>query len=250
MFEVVELPAARAASGVRIVVVSALPSPWSEGAKALFHLAEVPMRWVHFKRDDAELAAWTRAHNAPVVFYDDEPPRASWADQLALAARLGGELVIPRGERVRTFGLASEVIGEDGLAWSSRYLMIDASLRSDGARGFPLPVTQYLVPKYGRAEGGAAGARARVAGVLEHFARELERSGPFLCGDRASAADAYLATTMTLLCADLATEAPSTLPPLVAAIAAMREDLALEIPPSLVEHRKRVFAHLPQPIPL
>lgn len=249
-FEIVDPATARAARGVRIVFASALPSPWSEAAKALFLLADVPTKWVRFRGNDPELASWTRVDNAPVVFHDDDPPRSAWADILALAARLGGERVIPDRDRARTFGLVSEIAGEDGLAWSARLLMIDASMRSDGTRGFPLTVARYLAPKYGWRDGCAEPARARIAEVLARFERELSER-EYLHGDRPGAADAYLATTLTLMLADLPAECPAMRPVLIPATTSLREDLGTTVPAALIAHRARMFTrHLPSPIPL
>lgn len=251
LFEIVDLETARAARGVRIVSASAIASPWSEAAKGLFRIAQVPVKVVRATREiTAELAAWTRAHNNPVVFHDDDLPRSSWADILALAARLGGEKVIPRGERARTFGLAAELLGEDGLAWSSRLLMIDASLHSDGTRGFPLPIAKYLAPKYGHSAGAAEKARPRIAELLASLERELgERD--YLLGDRVSAVDVQLASCLTLMVAQLPEECPQMRPDLVRAVMTLREEMATPVPATLVAHRARMFErHLPTPIPL
>src|SRR5947199_9028234 len=46
----VELSEARAARGVRMVGVWALPSPWTEAAKGIFHVKEIPVLCVRHKR--------------------------------------------------------------------------------------------------------------------------------------------------------------------------------------------------------
>src|SRR5204862_4829445 len=135
----VDLATARAARGVRLVVSGAIPSPWSEAAKGIFHLKRIPVLAVRFRRADDELAAWTGARNVPVLLHDDDPPRTGWAEILALAERLEPHPPLaPRDDerRVRLFGLAHELAGEGGLGWSSRLLMIDGGLTSEGVRGF------------------------------------------------------------------------------------------------------------------
>src|SRR4051794_29276424 len=87
----VDLETARTARGVRVVVGGAVPSPWSEAAKALFHVKRIPFLAVRAQRDQAQVAPWLNSRNAPVVLHDDEPPRSGWAEILALAERLGGE---------------------------------------------------------------------------------------------------------------------------------------------------------------
>ena len=125
----VELSEARAARGVRMVALWALPSPWTEAAKGIFHVKEIPVLAVRHKRGDAEQAAWAGVQNAPVVFFDAEAPRTGWAEILLLAERLGGCVsLIPSdpAQRARLFGLAHEICGEDGLAWSARLVMVVA----------------------------------------------------------------------------------------------------------------------------
>src|SRR5256885_7459006 len=54
MLRYVELSEARAARGVRMVGASALPSPWTEAAKGIFHVKEIPVLCVRHKRGDAD----------------------------------------------------------------------------------------------------------------------------------------------------------------------------------------------------
>jgi len=154
---VVDQQAAAAARGVRIVSSAVVPSPWSEAAKAVFAIAGVPFVVVRALPRDPAIFAWTRSHNVPVVFYDDEPARTVWSQIVALAARLADH-VVPSSlaKRTETFGWLNELAGEGGLGWNGRLLMIHASLASDGARGFPL-----LAGKYGYAADRIAAARDR-----------------------------------------------------------------------------------------
>src|SRR4051812_34573935 len=66
----VELSEARDARGVRMVGVWALPSPWTEAAKGIFHVKEIPVLCVRHKRGDADQYAWAGVQNAPAVFND------------------------------------------------------------------------------------------------------------------------------------------------------------------------------------
>lgn len=249
--EIVDIATARAARGVRMVVVSVLPSPWSEGAKNVFHLAGVQTRWVRVTRD-AALAEWTRAHNAPVVFHDDEPPRTGWAEIVTLAARLGTQPIVPSAasDRARHFGWIHELAGEDGLAWSARLLMIDQGLRTEGARGFPTQVAKYLAPKYGYAPERVELARVRIAEVLDMFARELgERE--YLAGDAPGAVDVYLATCLAPLVGVTEEACPTIKPEMRNAFDTLRHDPELTVPLALAALRSRMYdKHLPFPIRL
>jgi hypothetical protein len=235
-----------------MVVVTAVPSPWSEAAKHLFHLAGVETLWVRADHRNEALAAWTRAHNQPVVFHDDDPPRTGWAEIVALAARLAKAPVVPTSAsgRVRTFGLLNELAGEDGLGWCTRLLMIDESFRHEGAQGLPLPVAGYLASKYGYVAECAATARDRIQQILGTFEGELLASaGDYLAGDTPGALDAYLPAFLTLIVGVSDEDCPGIAPSMKRAFNTICEDAGIVVPPGLVAHRNRMFEqHLPFPI--
>jgi glutathione S-transferase len=257
LLQFVELETARPARGVRLVASGAIPSPWTEAAKELFHVKEIPVQVVRFRREDPAFFAWTGARNVPAVLFDDEPPRTGWAEILALAERLGGARTLVPADperRVRLFGLAHELAGEDGFGWSSRLLMVHAGLTSDGTRGFPLPVARYLAPKYGYSPERAAAARARLLSIAALFADELARRPPgqrYLQGDELGALDIYLATFLTPAAAIGEADCPAMRPEVRQAFASLHEQIAADLPPALMEHRRFVFErHLRWPIPL
>jgi glutathione S-transferase len=254
-FEIVDLATARAARGVRMVVSEHVPSPWSEAAKGMFRIQGVPVLAVHFARDDAALAAWARADNVPVVLYEDDPPRTGWAAITALAERLGppGALLLEDVEaRAAVMGLVHELAGEDGVGWSARLLMIHASLASNGARGFPLPVAKHLGRRYGYAKERLDAARARIVSVLRALRdRLVARGGDYFDGDRLTALDVYCATFLTPLGPIGEADCPQLQPMLRRAFATAYEDLGAEVPPELFAHRRRMFErHLAWPITL
>jgi glutathione S-transferase len=250
--EIVDVETARASRGVRMVVASVVPSPWSEAAKNVFHLAGVKTQWVRATRGDAAIAEWTRAHNSPVVFHDDDPPRDGWAEIVTLAARLAKRPIVPTEPeaRARTFGLLHELAGEDGLAWSGRLLMIDYGLRTEGARGFPVQVSRYLAAKYGYAPDRIAGARARVREGLALFDRLLTASpSGYLAGDAPGALDVYLASFLAPIVGVTDSECPGLRPEFRAAFSTLKDDADLAVSPAVLAHRARMYAeHLPFPI--
>jgi glutathione S-transferase len=256
--EYVDMATARAARGLRLIVLGSLPSPWSEAAKGAFHLRRVPVRAVRLLRGgDDELRAWTGAHNLPVALYDDEPPRAGWAEILALAEQLGGgPPLLPAAPelRVRCHGLLHEIAGEAGLGWSGRLIMIHGSLSTNGTRSFPLRLAEYLAAKYGYTPERAAGAPDRIREVLELLERQLARSqaagNAYLMGDVPGALDVFLATFLT---PPLFTEAdcPAMLPHVRPAYAYLAEQLRGDVPAALVAHRALMYrTQLPWPIAL
>ena len=125
-------------SGLRLVLTKGVPGPWSEAAKALFHLRQVAYTAVEQKGGgrNIELLAWTRHRNAPIALYEDEAPRVRWLEILDLAERLGtGQSLVPtdRRERMLMIGLINEIAGESGLAWNARHLMLDVGYQAQGA---------------------------------------------------------------------------------------------------------------------
>ena len=251
MIEYVDLERARTASGVRMVVTSAVPSPWGEAAKAVFQLAGAHVLAVRFKRSDAAQAAWMQAHNVPVVFHDAEPPRTVWSQIVALAARLAGPgKLLPRelGHRVRTMGLLHELAGEDGLGWNARLFMIHAALTE--ARGFPMPIAESLAAKYGYTPARLDAAKAQAIAVLTALGAELGDAAYF-GGAEPGALDAYCATFLTPLAPIRDEDCPAITPPLRTAFGVAAEHLGPHVPANLRAHRDRMFArHLAWPIAL
>ena len=148
----VELEEARQASGLRLVIATNVPSPWSQAAMGLFDMKGLGYLAVRYRRSDEEIRRWTGARNVPVVLFDDEPPRTGWAEIVTLGERLGGRMsLVPDDDdgRVRMFGLSHEILGEEGLGWNVRLLVTHASLTTDGRAGWPKPVAEYLAPRYG-----------------------------------------------------------------------------------------------------
>jgi len=245
--QVIDLESAKTARGVRVVTSAVVPSPWSEAAKAIFRIGGVPFSVVRATPRDPAVFAWTKAHNVPVVFYDDEPARTVWSQVVTLAVRLAPAL-LPAERRVETFGLLHEVAGEDGLGWNGRLFMIHASFTSDGARGFPLQAAKYLGAKYGYAPDRVDAALTRSREILAMLAKRLG-TAPYFGGDRPDALDAYVAPFLTPLFPISEADCPGMQPMLRAVFGVCAEELGGEVPPALAAHRKRMFeSHLEWPI--
>lgn len=254
----VDLETARAARGVRMVVASALPSPWSEAAKGLFHVKQIPALAVRSLRVTPDVTAWTGAVSVPVVLFDDEPPLTGWAEIIALAERLGGRVPLVPADpamRARMFDLINELAGEGGLAWANRLLMIDGGMRSEGREGFPLPVAQYLAPKYGYTPDCAAPARARVAEVLAQLDRALAAAlaagHRYLLGDTLTALDIYTATFLTPITGVTEAECPAMRVALLPAFTHVEREVGGLLSADLAAHRRFIHEeHLGWPIVL
>ena len=253
MTEYVSVEAARKASGLRVVMVGGVPSPWGEAAKGILHVKRIPFVATRMTPEAEAVFQWTGARSAPVAVYEDEAPRTGWAEILLLAERLQPEpSLLPEdpAERALLFGLLHEIAGEDGLGWARRIAGIHAALQGGG--GFPRPVAEYLAPKYGyRPEAGQA-AGARVVALLEMLAARLaaqERAGSaYLVGDALSAADIHLAAFMALL-APLPPEQCPMPDAFRAAFESRDEATEKALAPALLAHRDRIYRdHLELPI--
>ena len=255
--EFVELAAARQHPGLVLVVSALVPSPWSEAAKGIAHVKGLAAVCVRGRPRDAELEAWTHSHNVPVAMYPGEPPRTGWAEILMLAERLNPALpLVPSHpeQRLRAFGLAHEIAGEGGLGWCARLLIIDGSLRTEGAHGFPLRAAKYLARKYGHAPERVDAAQAKVHQVLAQLAAELERSQAagheYFLGDALSALDIYSAAFLSMLVGVPEADCP-TMPAEFRPIHSyLSEELGIEAPQSLIEHRAFMYSRQRLPWPL
>ena len=121
--EFVDLDAAREAAGLRMVVVSGVPSPWGEAAKGILHVKGIPWKAVRLDQGDDAMAEWTGQRSGPVALLDDEAPRSGWIEILLLAERLApSPPLLPRDprERAQMIGWAHEICGEQGLGWVRR----------------------------------------------------------------------------------------------------------------------------------
>jgi glutathione S-transferase len=255
-FQFVGVEEAIAHDGLRMVVVGAVPSPWGEAAKGIFHVKRLEWVAVRLAQDSEPLIEWTGGErSAPVAIYRNERPRSGWAEILLLAERLAPTpslLPADAAERAFVFGLAHEILGEEGLAWSRRLQLVHAGLQGTG--GFAAPAANYLAAKYGYDAQAGRDASRRVAALLDMLAKRLrsqrDAGSPYYVGKMLSAADIYSATTLALF---------EPLPP---DHCAMRQstraafetrdavtDAALD--PILLEHRNWTYAeHLELPLSL
>src|SRR5208283_3192730 len=126
---------ARTMSGLRLILGEvAVPGPWREACKGIFHVKKIPYTPVASASQDGsqdELIEWTAQSSAPVAIWNDERPRSTWIEQLYLAERLQPEpALIPADadDRVSMFGISNEICGENGLGWSRRLMMIDSTV--------------------------------------------------------------------------------------------------------------------------
>ncbi len=255
-FEYVSFEEARDRSGLRMVVVSGVPSPWGEAAKGILHVKQIPWVAVRLEQGNADLVAWAGEASGPVAILDDERPRGGWVDILLLAERLAPTpalLPADAGERALALGLSHEICGEMGLGWCRRNAGVYATL-VHGAPGFPPPVAQYLAPKYGYREVDGPRYGERVVELLRLFSGRLhaqrEAGSRYLVGDALTATDIHLAAFMALF-KPLPHEQCPMPPAMREGFESLDEPTAAALDAILIEHRDFVYAeHLELPLNL
>jgi glutathione S-transferase len=201
MAEYVDIETAKGMRGLRLVLTAGVPgAPWTEAAKAVFEVKKIPFVRVAQRPGitDAALRAWTGHANAPIAMYDDERARAGWLEILHLAERLAPTpRLIPQSsqDRVVMFGLANELMSEDGLVWCRRLMMFDGM----GDSGF----VKLRGRDYGYTREDAQRAPQRVLDILALFAEQWRaqraRGSRYLVGNALSAVDLYWATMVAVV---------------------------------------------------
>jgi glutathione S-transferase len=244
-FEFVSVDEAIARRGWRMVVVGGIPSPWGEAAKGILHIKGIDWTAVRLVYDSEPLKDWAGQRSGPVAIYDDDKPRAGWAEILLLAERLAPTpALLPKdaAERALVFGLAHEICGEEGLGWTRRLQLIHAGLQ--GAGGFLPRVAGYLAKKYGHSPetGRAAGARViELLGMLAARLKAQKTAGSrYYVGNALTAVDIYSATFMALFA-----PLPHEQCPMDAGSRTALETLdaatAAALDPMLLEHRAMMY---------
>jgi glutathione S-transferase len=236
-FQYVSVNEAIKRSGVRMVVVGGVPSPWGEAAKGILHVKNIEWAAVRLVYDSEPLKEWAGQRSGPILMYNNERPRAGWAEILLLSERLApNPSLLPKGA-------AEEICGEQGLAWSRRLQLIHAGLNNN--RGFPERVSKYLGKKYGYSPEAGANSGSRVADVLRMLASRLKEQrqagSRYYIGDALTAVDIYSATSMVMF-VPLPPEQCQIDGPTRAAFESRDPQIEAALDPILFQHRDMIFA--------
>ena len=171
-FEYISTEEAIAANGLRMVVVSNVPSPWGEAAKGIFHIKSIAWKAVRLIYDNPAFDAWAKDQTAPIAIYNDEPPRSGWRDILEFAERLSPTPSLIARDAEAMFARCHDLVGENGLGWARRLQLVEAGLKGEG--GFLESVAKYIGHKYGYTPETGASSTARVHELLAHLADRLK----------------------------------------------------------------------------
>jgi glutathione S-transferase len=238
---------------LRLALTRDLPAPYSMSARAIFdlrHVSYVPVAQIGAGSNE-DLVAWTRHRNAPVAVYNNEAPRVGWLEILNLAERLGsGPSLIPAdiGERMVMVGLVNELIGENGLVWNLRLLMLGLAGPERAAQAAE---QNPMYAQYGYSEPAREAARGKANAILKMFTahahHQRDRGSRYLIGSSLTGADVYWAYFSQIL---------STLPeeqcPMPAQLRKPYRLVSEAIggcDPILIEQRDWIFGnHLPLPM--
>jgi glutathione S-transferase len=208
MAHYVEVEDAIKMPGLRVVLTPGVPGPWSESAKGILHVKQLPYTKVRqiIASDNPALRQWTAQETAPSFIYNDERPRSLWNDQLYLVERLAPEpALIPTdfADRTRMFGLANELCGENGFGWARRLMILHASLSNPDLPEAGRRFSGFMGNKYGYDPALAEAAPHRVAEILTGLSAQLrsqrEQGKRFFVGAQLSALDIYWAAFAALV---------------------------------------------------
>jgi glutathione S-transferase len=259
MAEYVTIPEARTTSGMRLIVAEKLPGPWAEGIRGLLEVKKIPYIRGRFdmNSDHADLIDWTAQSSVPVIAWNDEHPKSNWIDQIFLTERVQSTpSVIPKNidDRVRMFGLLSELCAPQGFAWSRRLMLVHMGLNNPDLPAENKAFFQGFGQKYGYSPAAGEAAPKRVVGVLNALCAQLESSraagSRYFVGGKLSALDIYWAG-MSHLIEPLPPEQCPMLDEFRPMYSNYDPQVAGAAKPILMEHRDYVYAeHLGLPMDL
>lgn len=247
--EYIEMEQAKQQTGLRMVVVGGLPSPWGEAAKGILHLKQLDWSPVLHDPRSREMSTWTGSRSAPVAIYNNEAPLENWLDILKLAERLAPQpALLPQDPKQREIALSlcKDLCGEMGLGWARRLDGVHKGLngKSLAEGGYPEPIAQYLAQKYGyHAEQGPDYSQLTIELLNTLVARlkdQRAKGHPYYIGDSISAVDIYSAAFMAYFKPLPAEQCPMR-EPMRTIFEALDEQTKIALDPILLEHRDFIY---------
>ncbi|MEM7541993.1 MAG: hypothetical protein AAF384_10470 [Pseudomonadota bacterium] len=215
----VSIEEARQQDGLRIILPEiTVPGPWFESCKCIYYVKGLefiavrganlgsPGIAIGMNGTQSQLVEWTGQSSLPVVVYNNDLPRSNYVQQLRLAERLNPQpKLIPDDveDRVRMFGLANELLGENGMVWDYRLTMVTAGVNAPGASDEQKGLFGFLGQKYGYSEETGKEAMRRVCDRIQLMAGQITdqkaHGSKYLIGDSLTALDIYWACACGLI---------------------------------------------------
>lgn len=255
----IEVEEARNRAGLRLVVAPGIPGPWGEAIKGVCYVKKLPFTLVRFDigAENKALTEWSAQASVPVMIWNDEFPKSTWNQQLALAERVAPTpALIPEDldDRLLLFGYANELCGENGFGWLRRLMIVHQTLSAPGVTAENRAFAQYFGAKYGYSPEAGQAAAARVVQILHALGTRLERQhaagSRYFIGQTLSALDIYWAAFATLI-----EPLPEEMCPMGPIYRAMYTNIEASVQaaahPWLMAHRDFIYTeHLQLPIDL
>ena len=243
-------------TGLRMVVVGGLPSPWSEAAKAILHIKNLSWAAVYHNPYNQEMTNWTGSQSAPVLMNNNETPRSDWVDILSLAENLSPEPALlpadPLNKKL-ALDLCHDICGEMGLGWVRRLESVHKGLHEESG-GFPLKIAKYLASKYGYHKHQAQEYRPRIIELLNSLSNRLriqrDAGEAYYIGSCLTAVDIYSATFMALFkpLPHIQCQMNENIRPV---FESLDDNISKALDPILIEHRDFIYSqHLELPLSL
>jgi len=252
--EYMSITEARERSGLRLLMIRGVPSPWSQAARGIFYAKGIEFAKVELAEGEprALLTEWTGQDAFPAAMYEDERPRTGWEEILWLAERLAPRpSLIPSdpGERAKMFGLSREICGEMGLGWCQRLVALGAPMRSGAT-----PMLSAMNQKFGSSDAETSQAQRRVIEILgllaDQLAESASRGHRYFMGPELTALDIYWATGCNLL-SPLPADRLALSEAVAGIFKASDPETHAAITPELLAHRDFVYeTHLELPVEL
>jgi len=255
----IDVEEAKKRTGLRLVVAPGIPGPWGEAIKGICHVKKIPFTLVRFDigAENKALTEWSAQASVPVMIWNDEFPKSTWNQQLALAERLAPTPpLIPADidERILLFGYANELCGENGFGWCRRLMIVHQTLSNPAIPEENRAFAQYFGAKYGYSPENGQAASARVIQILQSLSRRLEsqktKGSRYFIGQTLSALDIYWAAFATLI--EPLSEDQCPMGPINRALYTNTDaSVQAAVHPLLMEHRDFIYKeHLELPIDL
>ncbi len=244
----IDFETAKTADGLRMTVVKGVPNPWGEAVRNIFFVKQLPWQAVYHDPFNQEMAEWFASSSAPSVVHDQEAPVSHWQDILTLAERLNPTVnLLPESEadKEKTLEFCKLVCDPEGLNWYRRLNIIDKGLKGEEG-GFDKPIAQYLASKYGYQSDEVEGYHSKIITLLNLFTDRLEtqqaQGSHFLVGDSLTAADFYLAASISNL-KPLPENQCKMFPPMRAVFGYLDQPLADALSDTLIKHRDFIYSN-------
>ena len=255
MVEFVSVEEAKQRSGLRVVMVGIVPSPWGEAAKGILFHKKIPYVAARLGTEGPAVKDWTGHDSAPVAVYENEAPRTGWVEILLLAERLAPTpALIPANpeDRALLFGLSHEICGEDGLGWARRL----HGIHVEPHRRCRFPPTDREVPRRQvrlsrRQRRGGRPARRRATRHVRPPPGAAAPAGKPLSDRRGVHRGRHLPRDVHGPVRPAPERSVSDSRPLPHAFSAMDDATRAALDPALIEHRDEIYEkHLELPLTL